>query len=237
MRILERVFHSDISLKRSVASLFLPYREFLDRTNWTSRWCRTIRQVDCPMVQNREEMYSNLQREVLEDAPIDFIEFGVADGGSLRSWCAINRHPKSRFFGFDCFTGLPEDWTAERPKGAFSQGGVPPEIGDERVHFYVGLFQDSLPLFLESYCPSNRLVIHNDSDLYSSTLFALTMMDRVTSSGTVVIFDEFWDALHEYRALTDYSAAYRRPFKIIAATLRFNQAAVILSGKPAPGSI
>jgi hypothetical protein len=39
-------------------------------------------------------------------------------------------------------------------------------------------------------------VIHNDSDLYSSTLYALTMMDRIVPLDAIVIFDEFWD-VHE----------------------------------------
>jgi O-methyltransferase len=225
------MFKSDISLKRSVAALLLPYSAFLDRTNWTSKWCRTIKQADCPRFQNREEMYGYLQRTVLKDAPIDYIEFGVADGSSLRSWCAINQRPESRFFGFDSFTGLPEDWAGDHPKGTFNRDGIPPDIADPRVRFHIGLYQDSLPDFLDSYRPSNRVVIHNDSDLYSSTLHTLTMMERISSPDSVVIFDNFWDALHEYRALSDYSAAYRRPFKIIAATPGFCQVAVILSSR------
>lgn len=173
-------------------------------------------------------MYRYLQETVLKDSPIDYIEFGVADGSSMRSWCALNQHSESRFWGFDCFTGLPEDWNTNHPKGKFNRGGVPPDIADSRVKFHVGLFQDSLPNFLDSYRPSNRVVIHNDGDLYSSTLYTLTMMERFISPDTVLIFDDFWDALHEYRALRDYSAAYRRPFKIIAAAERFVQVAVTM---------
>lgn len=178
-------------------------------------------------------MYNYLQKTVLEDAPIDYIEFGVADGSSMRSWCSLNQHSKSRFWGFDCFTGLPEDWRTDHPKGKFNRGGVPPNIADPRVQFHVGLFQDSLPDFLDSYRPSNRVVIHNDGDLYSSTLYTLTMMERFISPDAVLIFDDFWDALHEYRALRDYSAAYRRPFKIIAAAHRFSQVAVTMLDKEA----
>ena len=226
------MFKPGISLKRSAAAFLLPYSAFLDRTNWTSKWCRTIKQADCPMFQNREAMYAHLQHVVLNHTPIDYIEFGVANGDSLRSWCALNPHPDSRFFGFDSFLGLPEDWYSERPKGTFSQNGVPPKITDPRVQFHVGFFQDSLPAFVDSYRPLNRVVLHNDSDLYSSTLYALTAAEKITAAGAVVIFDEFWDALHEYRALMDYSAAYRRPFRIIAATLRFSQVAIMLSAKP-----
>jgi hypothetical protein len=225
------VFSSGISLKRSVAAAVLPYREFLDRTNWTSRWCRTVKQADCPQFPRRGLMYEYLHSTFLGDAPIDYIEFGVAEGASLRYWCALNQHASSRFFGFDCFTGLPEDWDADRPKGAFSRHGQPPDVRDPRVKFQVGLFQDSLPPFLASYRPSNRVVIHNDGDLYSSTLYTLTMMETIISPDTVVIFDEFWDALHEYRALRDYSVAYRRPFKIVAASDRFSAVAVVFSAR------
>ena len=223
--------HSGIPFKRSVASVLFPYREFLDRANWTSKWCQTVKQTVCPKFPNREEMYAYLQHSVLCDAPIDYIEFGVAHGSSLRFWCGINPHATSRFFGFDCFTGLPEDWRADHPKGKFNRNGIPPEVADTRVRFQVGLFQSSLPAFLASYVPSNRVVIHNDGDLYSSTLYTLSMTETLISPDAIVIFDDFWDALHEYRALTDYSAAYRRPFKIIAAANRFSQVAVTLSAQ------
>ena len=221
------MFTADISLKRSIVCRLFQYSAFLDKTNWTSKWCRTVRQADCPRFQNREEMYGYLQHTFLNDVPIDYIEFGVADGSSLRSWCALNKHSDSRFFGFDAFTGLPEDWNADCPKGTFDRDGVPPDIADPRVRIHVGLFQDSLPAFLDSYRPSNRVVIHNESDIYSSTLYALTMMERVVSFDAIVIFDEFWDVLHEYRALIDYSAAYMRTFNIIAATPYFTQAAIV----------
>ena len=223
-----KIPRSNMSLKRFLADHLVPYSGLLDRTNWTSKWCRTVEQADCPMFATREDLYRYLQKLLLRDAPIDYLEFGVADGASLRSWCDINRHQGSRFWGFDCFTGLPEDWNEKRPKGTFSQNGIPPEIGDARVRFEVGLFQDTLPAFVNSYQPANSLVIHNDSDLYSSTLYTLTMLDRVCIPDSVVIFDEFSDALHEYRALIDYSGAYRRKFRVIAATRRFDQAAVVL---------
>jgi len=77
--------------------------------------------------------------------------------------------------------------------------------------------------------PASQVVIHNDSDLYSSTLFCLTTLDRLIAAGTIIIFDEFYDALHEYRALCDYCEAFQRSYKIVAATLHFNQVAVQFS--------
>jgi hypothetical protein len=175
-------------------------------------------------------MYSYLQKSILNDGPVDFLEFGVADGASLRSWCGLNLHPSSQFFGFDSFIGLPEDWSPTHPKGTFDRNGVPPEIDDPRVRFCVGWFQDSLPPFIESYEPSNRVVIHNDSDLYSSTLYTLTMTQKFISNDTIIIFDEFFGVLHEYKAFVDYSVAYGKHFKIVAATKGFDQVAVMPAG-------
>lgn len=216
------------SLKRSVAAFLLPYREFLDRANWNSRWLRTIKTSRFPLFGSRVEMYRYLNSVVIGGSPIEYLEFGVADADSMRAWCGINSCEDSRFHGFDCFTGLPENWTAECPKGTFNRGGVPPDISDARVTFHVGMFQDTLPAFLNSYRPANPILIHNDSDLYSSTLYTLATLDPHLTDGTVVIFDEFWDVLHEYRALVDYCTAFRRTFEIVAATERCAQAAVRL---------
>jgi len=175
-------------------------------------------------------MYIHLNQTFFDDgrSAIDYLEFGVAHGDSLRSWCGLNTSPQTRFFGFDSFQGLPEHWTVERPKGAFTTSGKTPDIGDPRVQFVVGWFQHSLPGFLESYEPKNRLLVHIDSDLYSSSLYCLTSMNHFMPPGTLVIFDEFYDVLHEYRALSDYAAAYMRKYRIVAATRGFNKATVEL---------
>lgn len=62
------------------------------------------------------------------------------------------------------------------------------------------------------------LIMHNDSDLYSSTLYALTMLNSLFVSGSVVIFDEFCTGMHEFRAFNDYAAAYVRKVKPVAMT-------------------
>lgn len=217
---------------RSIAvRLFPRYSRFLDRVNWTARWSQTAKEnIECPRFASREEMYLHLNGAFLDSgqAPIDYFEFGVARGDSLRSWCSLNPHPETRFFGFDSFEGLPENWTSETLRGAFSTSGKTPEIHDPRVRFVVGWFQHSLPEFLQSYRSGRRLVIHNDSDLYSSTLYCLTAMNGLMPPGTLIIFDEFYDVLHEYKALNDYGNAYMRKYKIVAATYRFNQAAVVI---------
>jgi hypothetical protein len=51
-------------------------------------------------------------------------------------------------------------------------------------------------------------------------------MDPWIVPGTLIIFDEFFDPVHEYRALEDYAAAYMRKYEVVAATRDFVQAAI-----------
>ena len=141
------------------------------------------------------------------DKAIDYLEFGVFEGASIGQWCALNQNAGSRFFGFDSFEGLPEDWHSGKRRGAFSTGGKLPEIADPRVSFVAGWFQQSLRGFMASYRPQSQLVIHVDCDLYSSTLYCLTTLDPVISPGTLIVLDDFFDALHVYRGLTDYCSS------------------------------
>jgi Macrocin-O-methyltransferase (TylF) len=182
---------------------------------------------------NRFELYDHVNRTVLNNEAIDYLEFGVYQGESLKYWTRLNTHAQSRFWGFDTFTGLPENWESQgMPKGHFDTHGVTPVIDDSRVAFVKGLFQQTLLPFLSSYQPENRLLIHNDSDLYSSTLYVLVNMHPFIKDGTVIIFDEFSVVLDELRALKDYSSAFYVQFDIIAHTPHYSQAAIILKRNP-----
>src|SRR6266545_4942707 len=82
-------------------------------------------------------------------APIDYLEFGVYEGVSIRYFAERHRDPESRFVGFDTFSGLPENWREFGP-GHFDVNGRVPSIKDSRVSFVPGLFQDTLPTFLSA---------------------------------------------------------------------------------------
>jgi len=184
----------------------------------------------------RRDLYAAVHTS-LGGGRLDYLEFGVARGVSLRAWLALDDHPDSRFFGFDSFEGLPEDWDASprrvRRRGAFTQGGEPPTIDDPRVQFVKGWFQDTLPGFLATTTLRPPVVVHHDGDLYSSALYGLTMLDGVLAPGSVLIFDEFNRAAHEFRAFMDYLAAYRRGYAVLGATARYEQVAIGL-GDPMP---
>src|SRR5579863_8901881 len=117
-----------------------------------SRWCSTH---PTPGARNgkdgkgRDWLYRLvMEQEALDQQPINYLEFGVYRGDSLRLWVAGISHPDSRFIGFDTFTGLPERWRPTEPAGHFNANGAIPDIKDPRCSFEVGLFQDTLPTFV-----------------------------------------------------------------------------------------
>ncbi len=135
-----------------------------------------------------------------------FLEFGVWQGASIKYISSKFNDDGNQFFGFDSFIGLPEDWhtmTNIVKKNSFSVNGKQPIIKDKRVKFIKGWFQNTLPPFITNINKKIKrpLIVHYDSDLYSSTLFCLMEVDRLKVP-YLAIFDEFPG--HETRALYNY---------------------------------
>jgi hypothetical protein len=171
-----------------------------------------------PYFQDRYELYADIQSRNLSSEAIDYLEFGVRYGDSLFRWSSLNTCSDSRFIGFDSFEGIPEDWvsvTGTAKKGAFSVEGCIPKTDDRRVKFVKGWFNETLRSFLKNFPPRSRLVIQNDGDLFSSTLYTLATVDPILRPGTILIFDEFANPLHEWRAFEDYASAFGRKFKVL----------------------
>jgi hypothetical protein len=175
-----------------------------------SQWLRT--HASEPKFESRAALYNHIaDSENLRDAPVDYLEFGVFTGGSMKHWLKTLRNPEARFFGFDTFVGLPEQWGPGMPPGTFSTGGRLPDIDDSRCSFEVGLFQDTLFPLLDRYPLVRRKIVHLDADLYSATLFVLTALHRFFKPGDIIIFDELGTPrapAEEFRAFQDYCAAY-----------------------------
>ena len=171
-------------------------------------------------VNSRKKLYSHINSDI-NNVAITYCEFGVFEGASIKYWSSLNTNSDSQFFGFDTFSGLPESWdnfTGGLQKGYFDTKGQLPVIDDKRVLFYKGLFQDTLPVFLETYNSENVLVVNIDADLYSSTLFVLTQLHGFLKKGSIIIFDEFSSVLHEFRAFEDYCASYNVKFEVLASS-------------------
>ena len=163
---------------------------------------------------------SIIEQEGLGDQPINYMEFGVAQGYSFKWFLKELIHPQSRFYGFDTFTGLPEDFGPLK-KGHFNSNTQPPEIDDRRGEFFQGLFQQTLPGFLPRLDRSKRNVIMMDADLYSATLYTLTTLAPFLKQGDIIFFDEFAVPTHEFKALMDFQQAYYVNLQFLGASNNF----------------
>jgi O-methyltransferase len=212
---------SESRRKRLAFAMFKNQADFLNALGGNAqlhRWLKTNQPF--PYYQDRFDLYADIQSNKLAQEPIDYLEFGVRYGDSLFKWSSLNTCPNSRFVGFDSFEGIPEDWvsvTGESKKGAMSVGGVVPQTNDPRIRFVKGWFNETLRPFLQDFAPRSRLVIHNDGDLFSSTLYTLATLDPILRPGTILIFDEFANPLHEWRAFHDYASAFGRSCKALGA--------------------
>jgi hypothetical protein len=156
------------------------------------------------------------KQEGLFDQPIDYLEFGVASAVSFKWWLTRNSNSASRFFGFDTFEGLPEEW-GPYEKGAMAHTLESLNINDPRTSFYKGLFQDTFIPFLEQYDNRNRKLIHIDSDLFSSALFVMTQLYRFLKPGDILLFDEFAVPQHEFFAFKIFTESFYIDYEVIGA--------------------
>jgi hypothetical protein len=142
------------------------------------------------------------------------LEFGVATGATLKVICEETEHT---VYGFDSFNGLPEDWTHFQKAGRFSSSGRPPENLMDNAELVVGLFEDTLPKFLNNH-DGPASFVHIDCDLYSSTKSVLRHLSPRLCPGTIVVFDEYFNypgwqenehkAFDEYLETSDLAAEY-----------------------------
>ncbi len=166
-------------------------------------------------VKTRYELFDLAAIEVGQSEAL-YLEFGVADGDSMRYFSRVLRNHNAHLHGFDSFEGLPSSWTARYPKGFFLTHGEPPTIDDPRVVFFKGLFQETLP----EYIPPRheRLIINMDADLYSSTAFVLDKIKYLVQPGTLLYFDEFNHCADELRAFDEFVNATQMKFRLLGAT-------------------
>jgi O-methyltransferase len=166
--------------------------------------------------ESRVDLWNYVKATCNLSGPINYLEFGVYQGHSIKWWVKENTDPSSRFVGFDSFQGLPEDWTSENRAGHFSTQGRIPEVADPRCSFKVGYFNETLPDFVRSFPFDKKLVVHLDADIYSSTLCVLSLLQPYLKPEDVLIFDEFCDSCNEFRAFTDFISAFGLKYVPIA---------------------
>jgi O-methyltransferase len=195
-----------------------------------SRWCKTHptpKDSNGKDGKGRSWLYQSvIEHEALNQAPINYLEFGVYRGDSIRMWLSGISQPDSRFVGFDTFTGLPERWRPTEQAGHFNTNGAIPDIRDPRCSFEIGLFQDTLPAFTARTHLSRRLVVNLDADMFTSTLFVLTTLAPFLKPGDLIFFDEFSCPLDEFRAFEEFVRSFRVKYEAIAAVYGYTRVCI-----------
>ena len=191
------------------------------------RWLKSNGFDSSPRYPTREALYAALGARVAAERVL-YLEFGVYEGNSMRTWSRLLTNPQSSLHGFDSFEGLPEAWDADRPKGTFDVGGRLPSFDDARVELHRGWFEETLPAF--ALPAHERLVLNMDADLYSSTRFVLDTLRANIDRGTIIVFDEFCDRQHELRAFADFLTETGMTFRFLGATRNLEHVAFERTG-------
>ena len=172
---------------------------------------------------DRENLYNLVNNHLnLTNSPINYLEFGVARGDSLRWWSENNKNPDTKLYAYDTYEGLPEDYGSMK-KGTFDQKGNFPDINDHRINFIKGLFQDTLLKSTTEIDFSMKSIIHVDGDLYSSAMFCLNTLYPHLKKGDLIIFDEFGVPAHEFKAYLDLVSTYYLKLNPIGAINNYLQ--------------
>jgi hypothetical protein len=178
------------------------------------RWMKDHRFSSDVRVSRREQVIEAMARPIA-DKQVLYLEFGVFQGNSMRQWAKWLTNRTSKLRGFDSFEGLPENWSGWTKKGELSTGGVMPNIPDERIKFFKGWIEDTLPSYKVE--ENEILVIFIDTDLYSSTSFVLKTLKDHFKIGTMLYFDEFAVREHELQAFDDFLVETGMKFELVAA--------------------
>jgi hypothetical protein len=185
------------------------------------------KRVFCFTMLSQERLHSLFilaKRCVEEGIPGDFVECGVAGGGSsavLAYVAASDPHIERKVYACDTFEGMPPPSRKDYSYGVAAEAtgwgsgtcrsglGSLVEICErlgvaDRLVPVIGRFEQSLPPLAET--TTQVALLHADGDWYSSTEAILnSLFDRVVGQGFIQIDDYgFWsgcaDAVHDFEA-------------------------------------
>jgi hypothetical protein len=157
-------------------------------------------------------------------------EFGVWQGLSITQ-IARQLHGHS-VFGFDSFQGLPEAWRNQFDKGRFAMRSLP--CVPKNVILIKGWFDETLPGFLAKH-PQPIMLLHIDSDLYSSAKTVLTLCAGRLCPGPVIVFDEYFNypgwQKGEFKAFQEFVTDSGFSYRYLGYNHFHEQVAVVLTEK------
>lgn len=140
-----------------------------------------------------------------------YLEFGVWVGNSTNFFSKLVK----KYYAFDSFKGLPEDWPGNFPEKTFDMNGKLPKLNDNVIPI-VGYVEDTLENFLKEYNPKINFV-HFDMDIYSATKYTLEKIKPYLNKNCVIIFDQLYNYINwkqgEYKALIEILSKYEFEYK------------------------
>jgi len=168
------------------------------------------------------ERHAKILRYGIEISPSEglYLEFGVATGNTITA-LADALGPDRVIHGFDSFEGLPENWTGHVEQlGSFGRDGELPKVPANAI-LHQGLFDETVPAFAAAH-EGAVAFLHMDCDLYSSTKTVLSALGDRIVSGSVLLFDEYFNypnwRNHEFKAWQEFVAARDLTYDYLAFT-------------------
>ena len=159
------------------------------------------------------------------------LEFGVFIGTSIN--CFAKNLQELKFFGFDSFEGLDEDWKGEAArKGTFDLEGKLPDVPGN-VTLVKGWFDQTLPDFCQKHLEKKSVrFVHMDSDTYESSAMVLEQIAKYLRPGVLILFDELIGYPNwrngEFRAWQETSKKHNIKFRYLSFAT--NQALIEIVG-------
>lgn len=146
------------------------------------------------------------------------LEFGVFQGNSINF--ISQRCPDFKFYGFDSFEGLKEDWKGwSLTKGAFDLKGKMPAV-NSNVKLVKGWFDETIPTFIKENKIESLKWLHIDSDTYDAAKTIFDNLKQFIKPGTLILFDEFfgyrgWE-IGEFKAFNEFIAETSSRYNYLA---------------------
>ncbi|MDZ7959690.1 MAG: TylF/MycF/NovP-related O-methyltransferase [Aulosira sp. DedQUE10] len=222
-----RYFSENNQANTFLNQLLAQYPQFLSRNIQDSEFQELYRLIHPYTMLSEARLYSLftlIKRICIENIPGNFVECGVAAGGSTALVAAvIKRYTKQPrwVYAFDSFDGMPAPTEKDTSDGILAEltgwgtgTCAAPEASvkeickklgvSDIVQLVKGYFQDTLPKMRDVV--GMIALLHMDGDWYESTKSIINnLYDRISNDGFVQVDDYgFWEgcrqALHEFEA-------------------------------------
>lgn len=174
-------------------------------------------------IKRAKSLYDLAVKVCLNNVPGNFVECGVAAGGSTMLLAlVVQKHSRipRKVFAFDTFTGMPDPGEADTAKGVPADDtgwgtgtcAAPEEFVQTQcrrlgvsgiVETRKGLFDDTLPVHRAEI--GEIALLHLDADWYSSTMTILDNLFEQLNDNALIQIDDYgaWDGCK--KAILDYS--------------------------------